>query len=83
MSMGMVHTANHLAALTQHVSGRLAVPGSAAVAEVESLMDSGSGITAMSEDDRVLAGTAGGDAYCVESSVRWACACDDIDGSGV
>ena len=37
-------------ALTQHVAGRLAVPGASAAAEVKVLMDSGSGITAMSEE---------------------------------
>ena len=40
----------HLEALTQHVAGRLAVPGASAAAEVKVLMDSGSGITAMSEE---------------------------------
>ena len=40
----------HLEALTQHVARRLAVPGASAAAEVNVLMDSGSGITAMSEE---------------------------------
>ena len=39
-----METEPHLEALTQHVAGRLAVP------EVNVLMDSGSGITAMSEE---------------------------------
>ena len=43
-------TEPHLEALTQHVAGRLAVPGASAAAEVKVLMDSGSGITAMSEE---------------------------------
>ena len=34
----------------QHLAGRLAVPGASVVAEVNVLMDSGSGITAMSEE---------------------------------
>ena len=43
-------TQPHLEALTQHVAGRLAVPGASTAAEVKVLMDSGSGITAMSEE---------------------------------
>ena len=49
-SVDAVDTEPHLAALTQHVAGRLAVPGASAAAEVKVLMDSGSGITAMSEE---------------------------------
>ena len=45
-----VDTEPHLEAPTQHVAGRLAVPGASAAAEVTLLMDSGSGITAMSEE---------------------------------
>ena len=40
----------HLEALTQHVAGRLAVPGNSAAAEVKVLVDSGSGNTAVSEE---------------------------------
>ena len=43
-------TEPHLQAPTQHVAGRLAVPGASAAAEVKVLMDSGSEITAMSEE---------------------------------
>ena len=43
-------TEPHLEALTQHVAGRLVVAGASAAAEVKVLMDSGSGITAMSEE---------------------------------
>ena len=43
-------TEPHLDALTQHVAGRLAVPGASAAAEVKVLMDSGSEITAISEE---------------------------------
>ena len=43
-------TEPHLEALTQHVAGRLTVPGASAAAEIKVLMDSGSGITAMSEE---------------------------------
>ena len=43
-------TEPHLEALMQHVAGRLAVPGASAAAEENVLMDSGSGITAMSEE---------------------------------
>ena len=42
-----METEPHLEALTQHVAGRLAVPGASAAAEVKVLMDSCSGITAM------------------------------------
>ena len=34
----------------QHVAGRLAVPGASEAAEAQVLVDSGSGITAMSEE---------------------------------
>ena len=37
-------------ALTQHVAGRLAVPGASAAAEIKLLMGSGSGITTISEE---------------------------------
>ena len=40
----------HLEALPQHVAGRLAVAGASAAADVNVLMDSVSGITAMSEE---------------------------------
>ena len=36
--------------LTQHVAGRLAVPSAFTAAKVKLLIDSGSGITAMSEE---------------------------------
>ena len=49
-SVDAVETEPHLEALTQHVAGRLAVPSASAAAEVKVLMDSGSGITAMSEE---------------------------------
>ena len=49
-SVDTVDTEPHLEALTQHVAGRLAVPVASAVAEVIVLMDSGAGITAMSEE---------------------------------
>ena len=45
-----VGTESHLVALTQHVAGRLAVPGASAAVEVNVLMDSGSEITAMSKE---------------------------------
>ena len=49
-SVDTVDTEPHLEALTQHVAGRLAVPDASAAAEIKVLMDSGSGITAMSEE---------------------------------
>ena len=45
-----VDTEPHLEALTQHLAGCPAVPGASAAAEVKVLMDSGSEITAMSEE---------------------------------
>ena len=45
-----METEPHLEVLTHHVAGRLTVPGASAAAEVKVLMDSGSGITAMSEE---------------------------------
>lgn len=48
--VGTVENQGHLWALTQHVAGRLAVPGFSAAAEVKVLMDSGSFITAMLEE---------------------------------
>ena len=48
--MDTVDTEQHLEALTQHVAGRLVVPGASAAAEVKVVMDSRSGITAMSEE---------------------------------
>ena len=45
-----METEPHLETLTQHVAGRLAVPGASAAAEVNIFIDSGSGITAMSEE---------------------------------
>ena len=44
-----VENGPHLKALIQHVAGRRAVPGASAAAEENVLMDSGSGITAMSQ----------------------------------
>ena len=49
-SVYKVDTKPHLEALTQHVAGRLAVVGAFAAAQEKVIMDSGSGITAMSED---------------------------------
>ena len=43
-------TEPHLEALMQHVAGRLAVPGASAATEVNVFMDSGSGVTAMSQE---------------------------------
>ena len=40
----------HVEGFTQHVAGRLAVPGAFAAAEVKVFMDSNSSITAISED---------------------------------
>ena len=40
----------HVEGLMQHLAGRLAVPGASAAAEVKVLTDSGSSITAMSEE---------------------------------
>ena len=45
-----VNTEPYFDALMHHAAGRLAVPGASAAAEVNVLMDSGSGITLMSEE---------------------------------
>ena len=45
-----METEPHLEVLTQHVTGRLVIPGASATAEVKVLIDSGSRITAMSEE---------------------------------
>ena len=49
-SVDTVETEPHLEALTQHVAGRLAVHRASGAAEAEVLMDSGSSITAISEE---------------------------------
>ena len=49
-SVDTVKTEPHLKALTQHVAGRLAVPGAFAAAGVKVLMDSGSGVPAISAE---------------------------------
>ena len=49
-SVDSVENEPHLEGLTQHLAGGLAVPGTSAAAEVKVLMDSGSGITAISEE---------------------------------
>ena len=48
--MNSVENKLHVEVLTQHLVGRLAVPGASAVAKIKVLMDSGSSITAMSEE---------------------------------
>ena len=49
-SVDTVETEPHLEALTQHVAGHLAMPGAFGAAEAKVLMDSGSAITAISEE---------------------------------
>ena len=48
--MDSVENEPRVEVLTQHLAGRLAAPGASAAAEVKVLMDSGSSITAMSEE---------------------------------
>ena len=48
--MDSVENEPHLKGLIQHPAGRLAVPGASAAAEVEVPRDSGSDMTAMSEE---------------------------------
>ena len=50
MSVDTVEAEPRVEALTQHVAGRLAVPGASGAAEAKVLMDSGSGFTAVSEE---------------------------------
>ena len=47
--MDSVENKSHLQALSQHLAGRLAIPASSTAAQVDVLMGSSSGITAMSE----------------------------------
>ena len=49
-SVDSVEKELHLETLTYHLAGRLAVPGASVAAEVKVLMDSGSDISAMSEE---------------------------------
>ena len=48
--VNLVENEPHVEVLTQHLAGRLAVPGASAAAEIKVLMDSSSSITAMSEE---------------------------------
>ena len=48
--MNSVENEPHVKVLTQHLAGRFAAPGAAAAAEIKVLMDSGSSVTAMSEE---------------------------------
>ena len=50
MIVSSVENEPHVEGLTQHLAGRLAVPGTSAAVEVKVIMDSGSSITAMSEE---------------------------------
>ena len=69
-SVDTVDTEPHLEALTQQVPGRLAVPGASTAAEIKVLMDSGSGISAISERaGRGPAATAGYDANSVNAGL--------------
>ena len=70
----------HVEIPTQHLAKRLAVPGGSAAIEDKVLMDSGSGITAMSEE---VEEAAGNDPNRVNAGVCWACSCCDVDGPGV
>ena len=45
-----METEPHLESLTQHVEERQALPATSAAADVKVLMDSGSGVTAKSEE---------------------------------
>ena len=74
-------TEPHLEVLTQHLAGHIVVPCTSAAAEVNVLMDSGLGITAMCGGvDRGPATPAGDDENRVDTSVGWACACGDVVG---
>ena len=82
-SVDTVDIEPHLEALTQHVAGRLAVPGASAAAEVKVLMDSGSGIRNVGGAGGGPAATAWDDANRVDAGVCWACACGDVVRPGV
>ena len=81
--MNSVENEPHVEVLTQHLAGRLAVPGASAAAEVKVIMDSGSSITTMSEElVQALRGQMG-IANRVNAAVCWACACGDVVGPGM
>ena len=83
-SVDTVDTESHLEALTQHVAGCLTVPGASAAAEAKVLMESGSGISAMSEElVDAPAATAWDIANRVDAGVCRECTCDDVVGPGV
>ena len=63
-SVDTVETKPHLKALTQHVAGRLAVPDAFAAAGVKVLMDSGSGVPAISPE---LVGALQGQADVIQT----------------
>ena len=81
-SVDTVDTGSQLEALTQHVAGCLAVPGASAASEVKVLMDSGLGITVLSEE-LVEAQQRWDDTNRVDAGVCWAWACGDVVRPGV
>ena len=81
--MDTVETEPHLEALTQHVAGRLAVPGVSATTEFKLLIGSGSGSTAMSEEMvEVLRGQPEM-THIALAGVCWECACGHVVGAGL
>ena len=78
-----METEPHLEALTQHVTGRLAIPGASAGAEVKVLTGSGSGILAMSQElIEVPLGHLGMTQTVLMQSFAGQC-CGDVVGPGV
>ena len=74
----------HSEGLTQHLAGCLAVPGASAAAEVEVLVDSGSSITAMSEElVQGLRGQPGMTQIVLTQTLVGHCACGDAVGPGM
>ena len=78
-----METEPHLEALTQHVTGCLAISGAFAGAEVKVLKGSGSGIIAMSQElTEVLLGHPGMTRTVLMLSFDGQC-CGDVVGPGV
>ena len=82
-SVDTVDTEPHVEALTQHAAERLAVPGASAALDIEVLMDSDSGITAMSEGLVEALRRQPEMMQTPLATVCWAYACGDVVGPGV
>ena len=82
-SVDKVDTEPHLEALTQHVAGRLAVPGASAAAEESPHGFLFGDYCNVGGAGRGPVATVGGDANRVDVGTCWACACGDFVGPAV